>query len=897
MKILRKLLSLFRKAQLDTDMAEEMRLHLELQAERNRAAGMSSEEARYAAQREFGNVASIQEKARDVRHWRWADDFLQDVRYGGRLLLKHPGFTLAAVTILALGIGANTAVFNLVQTLLFAPPTYARPGEIVRLQSQDSRDPKKLRDFSYPAYREIRADNDFMSDTLASALLVAGLGEKGDTRRVAAAAVSTNYFTVLGVRPAQGRGFLPDEETPGRASPVVIVSHAFWKKHRLDPALLGSTLLLNGRNFTVIGIMPEGFTGTTNLFFTELWLPLGAYDQLVGAGGTESGHRLSDPDRADLMILGRLKPGLTVSSAQPALGALGTKLAALYPVQQKEQQLTLAPPSRFASHGNDVAVAWVGFLLMGMAGIVLLVACLNLANMLLARGAARQKEIALRLAVGGGRARIVRQLLTEGLLLSLLGGAAGLLLAFWSSDLLSASLGRMIPIDLVWSGRLSPAVLGAAFGFCVVSVLVFGLGPALRLSRGDLMALLKEQATTTIRPRWKFLPRNPLVAVQIALSLALLTTAALFIRSAASAGAAETGLQAERVFLLEVDGDLGGLGPVQARQTYRRLGARLAGLPGVESAGAATDIPLSGADPEKQVQRAGEGQSVTSAKWNGVDADYFAAAGLPLLRGRTFSTTEAYEPASPPVVIVNERLAKLLWPDGEPLGRQLQLADDPTVSLEVIGVVPSTRHTLFESQPDAGIYLPLARGFQSHVFFHVKVGPPLAGDEAGTVDLLRRAVHEVDPALPVLSLKTFAAHLDHNIQIWIVRSGAAIFSAFGGLALCLAIVGVYGVVACSVAQRTREIGIRMALGARSTGVQRMIVGEGLVTLASGLVVGFLLALGIAKVVGSLLYRVGSFDPVALIVAPALLAFATLLACWLPARRAAKVDPVIALRAE
>jgi len=897
MKILRQLRSLFQKESLDAEMAEEMRLHLELRSALNEKAGMSPEEAHYAAQREFGNVASIQEQAREVRRWRWVDDFLQDVRHGVRLLRKNAGFTLAAVTILSLGIGANTAVFNLVHSLLFAPPTYAQPAEIVRLQSQDTRDPQKLRDFSYPAYREIRAHNEFLSDPLATMLLVAGLGEQGETRRIASAVVSANYFKVLGVQPVEGRTFRPEEEAPGQAAPVVIVSHAFWKKHRLDPALLGSTLLINSRPFTVIGIMPAGFTGTTNLFFTELWFPLGAYEQVVTAGGQAAGHTLDDPDQAGLTILGRLKPGLTIATTGPALQALGATLARTFPLQQKDQRLVMAAPTRFASHGNDVAVGWVGFLLLGLAGIVLVVACLNLANMLLARGTMRQKEIALRLALGGGRARIVRQLLTEGLLLALLGGSGGLLLSLWSSDLLSASLGRMIPVDLVWSGRPSWAVLAAAFGFCLVSVPVFGLGPALRLSRGDLMALLKEQSAVIVRRHWRFLPRNPLVAVQIALSLALLTTAALFIRSAASAGAAETGLKADRVFLVELDADLGGIGQTQVRSLYQRLGGRLAALPGVEQVGAAVDVPLGGQDLEKRVQRAGEPPSLTSAKWNGVSEEYFAAAGLPLVRGRAFTATEAADAASHPVVIVNDRLAQKLWPEGEPLGRLVQLADDPSVSYEVIGVVPATRHTLFESQPDPGIYLPLARGFQSHLFYHVKVGPALAADEAATVDLFRRVVHEVDPTLPILSLKSFRAHLDHNIQIWIVRSGAAIFSVFGGLALCLAIAGVYGVVACSVTQRTREIGIRMALGAPAGGVQRMIVGEGMVTLASGLVAGFLLALGIGKVVGSLLYRVGAFDPVALTAAPTLLAFATFLACWLPARRAAKVDPMVALRAE
>ena len=894
-----KLRSLFRKGKLETEMAEELRHHVELQAELNRKAGMDPDEARYAALRQFGNVAAIQERAREARGWRWLEDFLQDLRHGARLLRKNPGFTAAAAAVLALGIGVNTAIFNLVHTLLLAPPTYARPAEMMRLQLQDSRNPKKTREFSYAAYRDIREGNVLFSETLASALLVTGVGEQGATRRAAAAVVSANYFSVLGVAPARGRAFRPEEETPG-AAPVVIVSHRFWQKHQFDPTLLGSTLLINSRPFTVVGIMPEGFTGTTNLFFTELWLPLGAHAQVAGNAATG----------ADFMILGRLKPGLPAAAAGPALRLLEAGLARNYPAEQQDQVLVMAPPSRFASAGNDTAVAWVGVLLLGMAAVVLLVACLNLANMLLARGAARRKEIALRLALGGGRLRIVRQLLTEGLLLALLGGVGGLVLALWSSEMLIASLSGMIPLDLVWAAAPQPALLAATFAFCVLGTLGFALGPALRLSRGDILAHLKEHAgEDVVRRRWKLLPRHPLVSLQIALTLALLTSAVLFIRQAEGTAGTDTGLRADRVFLAELDAGLGGFDRTQAQDLYQRLGERLGALPGVESASVATDVPLSDLDFERQVQRLGDAKSATSAKWTAVGADYFPTAGLTLLRGRGFTAAEATQPGSPAVAVINEQLARKLWPDGDALGQHLQLSADETEAgrpgagaasapvYEVVGIVPATRHTLFESRPDAGIYLPFARGFRSRVYFHVRFASLPPGREQAAADLLRRAIRETDPMLPVLSLQSFAQHLDSNIQVWLVRAGAALFTAFGALALGIAVVGAYGVVAYSVARRSREIGIRMALGARPEVVQRMILREGAVMLGGGLALGLLLALGVGKIVGSLLYQGGAVAPVIFLVAPGVLVTATLLACWLPARRATKVDPMIALRAE
>ena len=393
---------------------------------------------------------------------------INDLRYAFRLLLKSPGFSTIAVLTLAFGIGVNTAVFSLVHALLFQAPAYARPAQVVQLFSQNVKDPKIFRGFSYPTYRDIREQNTVFDGVLAHNLAMIGLGEKGESRRAFCDLVSANYFSVMGVAPASGRAFLPEEETPGSSARVAIVSHRYWQKRGRDPGLLGSPMLINGHPFTIIGIMPEGFTGTMHIFSAEVWLPLGVYDQI--ANDFEAGTKYSLGDRAgqQLLILGRLKPGVTAAAAAPALKGLAANLEKAFPVEQKDQTFITSPLSRFAtstSPDHDAQVSMLGTLLLSMAAVVLLVACLNLANMLLARGTARRKEIALRLALGARRSRIVRQLLTEGVVLSLIGGVFGLVLALWSSDLLVASLGAMVPVDLVWLSGPNPAVLDSDIRF------------------------------------------------------------------------------------------------------------------------------------------------------------------------------------------------------------------------------------------------------------------------------------------------------------------------------------------------------------------------------------------------------------------------------------------------
>src|SRR5213080_873816 len=627
---------------------------------------------------------------------------------------------------------------------------------------------------------------------------------------------------------------------------------------------------------------------------------------------------------------------MTAVVAKPALEGLAANLEKAYPVEQKNQTFITAPVSRIAVSTNPAAASGVkpiAPLLLGMAVVVLLVACLNLANMLLARGTARRKEIAIRLALGGSRWRIVRQLLTEGFALAVLGGVGGLILGLWSSDLLVGSMRKLMPLDVVWLTGPNPAILAATFGFCLVGTIMFALGPALKISRSAVVTDLKEHAgEDVVRRRWKFLPRNPLVVVQIAFSLALITAAALFIRGAGKAESVDTGLKPGASYILEVDASLAGYEPKRAQELYRNLNARLAALPGVEHASVCSIVPFGMFELSRKVQRAGfnlapDARPATAAEglafdvpWNSVGADYFSTVGLPVVRGRAFTEAEATQPG-PKVAIIDEVLAKQLWPDADALGQRIQYATANTPSaqsdggghvggsadlnegqkqqetIEIVGIVPSTRIALFEKELAGGIYLPFARGFQSDVFFFVRFHSLPSGRESTTVDLLRRTVRDLDPSIPILSLRTFAQHLDANLDLWLVRAGATLFSIFGGLALGLAVVGLYGVKAYSVARRTREIGIRMALGAKPAAVLRLIMGEGSIMLISGIAIGLLLAAATGKILSGILYEVSALDPIAFTAAPMLLAAAALIATWLPAHRAARLNPVEALRYE
>jgi putative ABC transport system permease protein len=836
---------------------------------------------------------------------------LQDLRVTLRALRKSPGFTTIAVVILALGIGANTAVFSLVNALLFQQPA-GHPERLVGLYSHDPKKPHSYREFSYAEYAAIRARHDVFSGLLAQTLAMVALGEGDGARRVFAGVVSSNYFEMLDAPVARGRTFSADEEQPGANLPVVVVGDSYWRANGSDPNLIGKTLRINSRPFTIVGIAQPGFEGTMALVGPDVWLPLGVYDHVVNdmfSQGQRGG--LADPRTRALIPAGRLAPGLTLRTVEPRLQALQAGLAA-QDATSKDYQLAVAKLPRMgvsdAPQSNGPFNA-VGALLLAMSGAVLLIVCLNLANMMLARGAARRRDVALRLALGAGRARIVCQLLSEGLLLSLAGAALGLALAYAATGLLVASLSSHLPLALSFSPAPDAHVLLATLLFAVGSTLFFALGPAWRLTRADVVHDLKGAGERATERLGRLSGRNAIVIGQIALALALLVSAGLFARGALLAASADPGYRLDHELLANVDPSLGGETPTQGRATYRRLLARLRALPGVESASPAALVSFGEINEEVTPRLVGDGGSLDGptgpdrllAVYNVVGADYFRTLGLRVLRGREFSEDEEQSSTEGRrLAIIDEPLAKALFPGRDPVGERLQFkygqSSQPKV-VEIVGLVQGVRHDLFDQAPVPHLYVPFGASYRSNMNLHLRVA---AGDRAGEVAMLgavRHAIRDVDPELPILSLQTMTQYRDGNLELWLVRTGARMFTLFGALALLLAAVGVYGVKAYVVSRRTREIGIRMALGAEPGDVLWMMLREGLALTGIGLGIGLALAAALARLVGGMLYQVGAFDPFVFLVAPLVLALAALLASYVPARRATQVVPLEALRVE
>jgi predicted permease len=857
-------------------------------------------------------------------------DLLQDLRYSVRLLLKTPGFSLTAILVLALGIGANAAIFSLVNALLLKPLAGSeRPGEVVGIYAQDRTRPNSYKAFSYPAYTDIRDRGTSFSQVMGFTLAFVGLGEGEATRRTFGSVVTGNYFSTLGVDLLAGRTFTAEEERPGSLATVTVVSHQYWKAHGGDLSMLGQAIRINARPFTVVGIAPPGFTGTSVVVSPEVWVPTGAADLVLNDFMRESGPRSIDDRRSEaLMVVGRLKPGVSEAAAEPALRALSAQLEEAYPAENKNLLLTAHRLPRVGISTNpqdDGDMRSMFVMLMAMAATVLLVASLNLANMMLARGTARRKEIAMRLALGGGRGRIVRQLLTEGLTLSLLGGAGGLVLGTWGVHLLVATLLPLSPVPLSFDGSLDARVLAATLAFCVFSTLVFGLGPAWRLSRTSVVTELKEQSgedPARGRARW-FSARNVLVASQIALSLGLLTAAGLFTRGALKASRADPGYRLDRQIVASIDTSLAGYDEARGRQMYRRLMERLRSMPGIQSASLASVVAFGDITEGKTVQKGGtppgpgkDGRPVgVPAVYYIVGADYFKTLGVPVLRGRGFTAAEEQDRAGPAVAVIDEPLARALFPGEDALGQQIQLPrkedavpasgngivmdeqGDTVDSMEIVGIVPGLRHELFDKAPVAHLYVPSGRQFRSWMNVHLRTAGGGPRSEGAVLQAVRQQIREVDERLPVLGLKTMTQHRDSSILYWVVRAGAGLFMVFGGVAVFMAVVGLYAVKAYVVARRTREIGIRMALGSTPGGVMWLVLKEGLWLTAAGLGAGFLIAIGIGIAVGSMLYEVRAFDPLVFAAAPLLLAGAALAACYLPARRATKISPTVALRTE
>jgi predicted permease len=823
------------------------------------------------------------------------------------MLMNRPGFTVAALLVLALGLGANSAMFSLINAFLLKPIQVRNPAELAGLFSRDTRHPDSYRAFSYPNYVDIRDNNQAFSSLAAFNMAMVGVQEGAATRRTFGAIVSSNYFSTLGATMAKGRGFLPAEDKPG-AELAAVVTYTYWMRNGEDPQIVGKPIHINGHPFTIVGVAPQGFTGTMALVCPELYVPLSAYTMVMNDfdGVVKP---LAAPDNPALLLMGRLKPGVTLQNADATMAVVASQMEKAYP-ENKDQALLVRPLSRMSisdSPQNDDGMRVPAILLLSLSAVVLMIASLNLANMMMAKGAARRKEIAIRLAIGGGRRRIIRQLVTEGLLLAIAGGAAGLIVASWSTTLLIRSMERMAPLQIVYDSRPDARVLAFTLLFCALSKVIFGLFPAWKLSKPDVWTDLKENSGEDIggRKRRLFSRGNMLVMAQLSLSLMMLTAAGLFVHSAMRAADVRPGFSLEHGILAEVDASLINYDQTRGNQLYATLKDRLRQVPGVESVAIAATVPFGMTSLGKSVVPSDRlAPKPTDARFNIVSEDYFKTLGVPILRGRSFTSAESTPASKNNAAMIDKALADKLWPGSDALGKRLRVVEEgkPGKEFEIVGVVGSIREKILgasagissdSSGANAHLYFPFGREYQANAQIHLKV----AGDEDRMLDTVRRQILDVDQSLPLLALKTMRGHLDSSFDLWVVRTGAHILEIFGTVALLLASIGLYALNAYTVSRRTREIGIRMSLGADTRSTLRMILGEGLRVTLVGVGAGLLFAIAMGKLLSGFLYEIGSFDPAVILGAPALLASVALAACYLPARKAARIDPLIALRYE
>ena len=760
------------------------------------------------------------------------------------MLASKPGFTAAAVMVLALGIGANSAVFSLVNAFLLKPIQVQNPEELVGLYSRDSKHPDAYRAFSYPNFVDLRNNNQAFANLAALNMAMIGVQEGDATRRTFAAVVSSNYFSTLGVTLLKGRPFLAEEEKPG-AAPTAIVTYTFWTKKSEDPDLIGKPIRIDGHVFTIVGITPKGFTGTTALVTPEIYTPLSAYGLVMN---DFDGHvkPLAARDNHTLILLARLKKGVSLEAADATLAVAAAQMEKAYPAENKDQALLVRPLPRMGISTNpqdDRGLRVPAILLLGLAAVVLLIASLNLANMMMAKGAARRKEIAIRLAIGGGRRRIVQQLVTEGLLLAMLGGAGGLMVASFSTRLLIESMSAIAPIELVYDAAPDARVLAFTLLFCALSTVVFGLMPAWKLSKPDVWIDLKENSGEDARghKRRLFARANLLVMGQLSLSLMMLASAGLFVHSAVKAANLQPGFALENEVLAEVDASLIDYDEAHAGPLYQSLKDRLRSVPGVRSVAIAATVPFGMINLGKGIAPSevaiSKEHPALSTRYNIVSEDYFQTLEIPVLRGRPFTGAESSPKSKSNVVIIDKMAAEKLWPGGDALGKRIRIDGGSKQDYEVVGVVGNVRENIIGAKIQPHLYAPFGREYQANVQFHMKVAGGGPESENRALESVRREILAADQRLPLLSLKTMRGHMETGFDLWVVRTGAHILEIFGMVALVLAVIGLYALNAYTVSRRTREIGIRMALGADSRSTLRMILGEALRVTLVGIGVG------------------------------------------------------------
>ena len=815
------------------------------------------------------------------------DSLIKDIRYAVRGLVKRPGFVAIAVITLALGIGANTAIFSLVNTVLLRTLPVDRPGEIVSVSMRGKDD--SFSAFSYPNYIDFRDRNEVLSGLLAYRFVPLSLSRGGANERVWGYEVSGNYFDVLNVKAIRGRTFLTEEDKAPLSNPVVVISYESWQRRfGGDPNLVGSDVLLNNHQFRVIGIAPEGFKGTEVVYKPEIWVPAAMMEWV------EPGAKwLNNRNAKNFFAVGRLKPGVNSRQAEAALNLFAQQLAKEYPDTNEGQSVNIGATGFIIPdlRGAVVSFTWV---MMAAVGLVLLVTCTNLAGLMLARATDRRREIAIRLAMGANRLRLIRQLLTESILLSFVGGAAGVVLALW---IVKALLALKPPIDfpLAMDIEVDWRVLLFSLAVSLVAGAFFGLAPALQATRPNITTTLKDTAAQGGAARTRL--RSVLVVAQIAISLVVLIAAGLVVRTLQQLQTMNPGFDPQNALSMSFDLGLQGYDPARGQQFYRQLMERVQSLPGVESAAIGDYVPLSlnfnSSNIFVEGKPAGRGENVPLSMVASVGPQYFKTMGTPLVQGREF--TEQDQEKSELVAIVNETFVRRLLPElqspSEAIGKRFSFGAPDRPLRRIVGVAKDGKYFNIAEDQRLFAWTPMSQDYSSNgtVIVRTKNNPE------AMFAAVRGQVQAIDPNLPLFDVKTLTVHM--QLALFPARVAASVLGVFGLVALMLSAIGVYGITSYAVAQRTHEIGVRLALGAQLSDVLKLVLRQGLKLTIIGAAIGVLGAYLATRAITSVLYGVSATDPLTFTVVSLLLVAVALIASYVPARRATKVEPLTALRNE
>jgi putative ABC transport system permease protein len=813
------------------------------------------------------------------------ETLFHDLRFGFRRLIKTPGFALIAILSLALGIGANTAVFSLVNLILFRPLPVADPEKVVSVSAVGKNG--ELAAFSYPNYLDFRDRNEVLSGLLVSRFAYMSLSRNGNNERVWGDLVSGNYFDVLGVKPALGRTFLPEEDKTRLSHPVAVISHSLWQtRFGGDPSIINNDVLINGRKFKVIGVTPAGFKGTEVIYTPEIYVPFAMQKWIE----PESDY-MDNRGSGNMFAVGRLKSGVGAAQAEASLNLLAAQLAKDFPNDNEGLGIQVIPPG-FVIPQLRNAMLGVSAALMGLVALVLLIACTNLANLLLARATERGREIAIRLSIGAGRARIVRQLLTESVMLAVTGGLVGMALAQWIIDSIMA-LKPPIEIPLTLEPHVDWRVLVFSMIVSVVTGVLFGLVPALQATKPDLVPALKDAASQSgVR---RSLLRSGLVVAQISVSLLLLIAAGLTLRALQRLRVMNPGFNPENALMMNFDLSLQGYEKDAGVQFRKQLLNRVESLPGARTASITDFMPLSMSYNGTTILIEGRpqerGVNTPQAMKADVGLKYFETIGTPLVAGRDL--TEQDQEGKTRSAVVNETFARKFFPGANPienaLGKQFRTSPEGQ-PWQIAGVARDGKYWTIDEDPQAFVWLPIGKQLAyNYLLVRTSAKPETV------IGAIRGEFRNLDPNLPVTDVKTLTEHM--SLSLFPARAFASLLSAFGLLALALAAIGIFGVMSYAVSQRTREIGVRMALGAGAKDIFKLVIGRGLLLTSIGVGVGLTLALVGTRLISNLLYSMSAIDPLTFAGVTLLLVAVAFLACYFPARRAMKTDPMVALRYE